>query len=211
MFSPDIVKMGLYQSSVFSFCYFPIYISPQCCFPWHVFFIKKMVHYHIVVFPLFLPSLHPSSWHASSEVTSVSCSFVIISFCSFLQPQLCLLSCTQSPNINLLPLNLCITNFYIFACCFKFLHATDCYIFVSVYFRLCIPLITTFLLVYIFGFACHWLLHLLCCSKYVVGKRPGWNLGVMGMYQETRVIMWFGIRITWVHISRLLMLHWDND
>ena len=25
----------------------------------------------------------------------------------------------------------------------------------------------------------------------MVGKRPGWNLVVMGMHRETRVIMWF--------------------
>ena len=40
-----------------------IYISPHCCFPWHVFFIK-MVHYHLVVFHLFLPHL---LWHTSYE------------------------------------------------------------------------------------------------------------------------------------------------
>ena len=97
---------------------------------------QKMVHYHIVIFPPFLLSLHLSLWHASMRVISISCSFVIISFCSFPQLQLCLFSCAQShQHRSSLPLNLCITNFYIFYIVLSF----------------CMPLIAAFLSVYLFG------------------------------------------------------------
>ena len=62
---------------------------------------------------------------------------------------------------------------------FKVVHATDCYIFVGVY-----------IFSVVHGTNCY--IFVLCHCKYVVGKRPGPNLGVMGMYIETRVIMCFG-------------------
>ena len=111
------------------------------------------------------------------RVISISCSFVIISFCSFPQLQFCLLSCTQSnQHWSSLPLNLCITNFYIFAWCYG---VSACHW--LLHFCQCIYL----------GRAGHWLLHFCWCCKYVVGKRPGPNLGINGYVSETRVIMWF--------------------
>ena len=122
-------------------------MSPHCCFPWHAFLLK-LVCDHIVIFHFFLPHLC-SFLHDTlfMSVILVSCSFVIISFCSFFIVVMLYSMHTKLPVPILSYLNLCITSFYIFVSVYiyilKVLLASDCYIFVAT-FEVC---------------ACHWLLH----------------------------------------------------
>ena len=90
------------------------------------------------------------------SVIPITCSFVIISFCSLLF--ICVeesgsyvflhVHKTTSTNIHISsvsPRFVCVTNFYIFVLVYlKFVHATDCYIFIIII-EVCVPLIATFL------------------------------------------------------------------
>ena len=139
-----------------------------------------MVHHCIVVFHFFLPHFHPSSWHTSyMSVIPTSCSFVIISFCSFIIVVMFSSMHTKLPVPILSLLNLCVSLVSTFLCQYiffhKFVHATDCYIFVITC-EVC---------------ACHWLLHFYCHENMWWGRKPGLNFGGWYVCRKLGLIMWF--------------------
>ena len=164
--------------------------SPFCYFCWH---ITTLLFSMICLLPqggmwphCHFPFLSPSSSFFLCDtllmsVIPISCSFVIISFCSFFIAVMFSSMHTKLPVLILSLLNLCMSLVSTFLCWYIFLqslcmlliatflllhlgfvHDTDCYIFVVI-FEVC---------------ACHWLLHF--CHHEICGggrEKPGLNLG----------------------------------
>ena len=99
------------------------------------------------------------------------------------------------------------TNYYIFG---KFpSNVTNCYIFITLPFSFCMPLIPTFSSHYLFD---------LCIPLITTFLSPNWGVGKKFWLKKkckfvvmVRQVCDLGIGITWVQVSRLPMPHPDND
>ena len=173
------------NSSVFSFCYFCWHIttllfSMTCLLPQG----GMCPHCH---FPFLSPlSLFFLCNTLLMSVILISCSFVIISFCSFIiavmfssmHTKLLVTILSSSKIYASLVSTFCVG---IWSFCMpliatflslhlRFVHATDCYIFVII-FEVC---------------ACHWLLHFCHHEIYVGERKSGLHLG-FDMYVEKKL------------------------